>query len=261
MSHPTPGRPGRELRTGPILRMSRLSIAQAFVAAVVVSGCATAGGGAASPASTEPVATAGAPLSSSEIEALYAARIAESRTQFSEADARFMTDMIHHHAQALEMSRRAPSQGASPAVRTLAARIMNAQRDEIATMQQWLRDRDLPAPELHETPGGVMVHGGGHAGHGAGDHASMPGMLTPEQLEGLGQVRDTAFDRRFLELMIQHHRGAVVMVRELFATDGAVRDEEVFRFASDVHVDQVTEVARMEQMLEALPPSSSENRP
>jgi uncharacterized protein (DUF305 family) len=259
MSDPTSGFTGRPLRSGPVPRLARFALASGL--AWVAAGCATAAGGPTDSASPAPAGTTGSTLANAEIEAIYAARIAESRARFSEVDARFMTDMIHHHAQALEMARLAPTRGASPAVRTLAARITNAQRDEIATMQRWLRDRDLPAPEVHETPTGVMVHGPGHAGHGAGEHPSMPGMLTPEQLRGLGEVRDAAFDRRFLELMIEHHRGAVIMVRQLFATDGAARDEEVFRFASDVHVDQVTEVARMEQMLEILPPSSSESRP
>jgi uncharacterized protein (DUF305 family) len=97
-------------------------------------------------------------------------------------------------------------------------------------------------PELHITDTGVMVHGADHAMH-------MPGMLTPEQIRQLGAARGAEFDRLFLTFMIQHHRGAVTMVRELFAMDGAGQDEEVFKFASDAQVDQATEVARMELML------------
>ena len=80
----------------------------------------------------------------------------------------------------------------------------------------------------------------------------MPGMLTPEQLEELAAARGSDFDRLFLEYMIQHHKGAVSMVRDLFATDGAAQDDFVFKLASDIHVDQATEIARMELMLEAL---------
>lgn len=186
-------------------------------------------------------------MSAAEFEALYRARADSARMRYTAADVAFMTGMIHHHAQALEMTRLAPDRGASPSVTTLAARIHNAQTDEIALMQRWLRDRGQPVPELHEMGGRVMVHGGGGHGH------HVPGMLTAEQMAVLERARGAEFDRLFLELMIQHHRGAVAMVHELFATDGAGQDEEAFRFASDVQVDQTTEVRRMELMLSSLP--------
>lgn len=185
-----------------------------------------------------------------ELEAIYRARVDSARTLFTEADVRFMTHMIAHHAQALEISAFAPDRGASPSVQTLAARIINAQRDEIATMQRWLRDRGQPAPEVHVSGTSVMVHGAGDDPHA---HAHMPGMLTPGQIEELRRASGREFDRLFLTYMIEHHRGAVTMVRELFAADGAGQDEDVFRFATDVQVDQITEIDRMERMLEALP--------
>jgi uncharacterized protein (DUF305 family) len=181
-----------------------------------------------------------------ELEALYWARTDSARSRFSEADVRFMTDMIAHHAQALVMARLAPERAASPQVQTLAARVVNAQHDEIASMQQWLRERGQPVPELHLSDGEVMVHGAEHV-------TPMPGMLTAEQLHELGRARGAEFDRLFLTYMIQHHRGAVVMVHQLFATDGAAQDEAVFKIASDIQVDQLTEIARMELMLSALP--------
>ena len=166
-----------------------------------------------------------------------------------------MTGMIAHHAQALVMSRLAPSNGASPQVRTLAARIINAQQDEIELMQQWLRDREQPVPEIHIEGIVLMVHGaGGHA-----MHSHMPGMLTQEQLEDLAAARGANFDRLFLTYMIQHHAGAVYMVDELFGTDGAALDEEAFKLASGIHVDQVTEIARMEYMLDRLPASDEDS--
>jgi len=85
----------------------------------------------------------------------------------------------------------------------------------------------------------------------------MPGMLTEEQLRELDLALGPEFDRKFLTFMIQHHRGAVVMVDALFATDGAGQDEEVFKFASDAQVDQRTEIARMELLLEELAPPAS----
>ncbi len=185
--------------------------------------------------------------STAELEALYWARLDSALTGFTEADTHFMTGMIAHHAQALVMSELAPANGASAQVQTLAARIINAQQDEIALMQQWLRDRGQPVPEVHITGITLMVHG-------AGDHVMhMPGMLTQEQLQELEAARGATFDRLFLTYMIQHHAGAVHMVDELFSTDGAALDEAAFKLASGIHVDQVTEIARMELMLSQLP--------
>jgi uncharacterized protein (DUF305 family) len=155
--------------------------------------------------------------------------------------------MIGHHGQALVMAALAPTHGASPQVQTLAARVINAQQDEIALMQQWLRDRGQPVPEVQVEGTTLIVHGAEHAMH-------MPGMLTPEQMQELDRARGQDFNRVFLTYMIQHHRGAVTMVHDLFGTDGALQDEAVFKLASDIQVDQLTEINRMEQMLAALPP-------
>ena len=77
----------------------------------------------------------------------------------------------------------------------------------------------------------------------------MPGMLTDDQMKQLDAARGPEFDQLFLTFMIQHHKGAVSMVKELLRDDGAAQDELVFKFASDVNVDQTTEIARMQQML------------
>lgn len=173
--------------------------------------------------------------------AIRRAREDSARRPYTEADVRFMTNMIPHHAQALEMSRLAPSRGASPAVQRLAARIINAQKDEVALMQQWLADRLKPVPDASPA---------GHAHHAA----HMPGMLSEAQLQQLAAARGAEFDRLFLTFMIQHHTGAVQMVRELLASQGAAQDETVFRFASDVNVDQSTEITRMQGMLAQMNP-------
>lgn len=187
--------------------------------------------------------------STAEIEALYRARIDSARMRFAEADVRFMTGMIGHHAQALVMAGFAPTHGASPPVRTLAARVINAQQDEIALMQQWLRDRGQPVPEVHIAGTTLTAQGAEHILH-------MPGMLTEEQMRELDQARGPDFDRLFLTYMIQHHRGAVAMVHDLFNTDGAGQEDMVFKLASDIQVDQITEISRMELMLAALPPGA-----
>jgi uncharacterized protein (DUF305 family) len=181
-----------------------------------------------------------------ELEAIYRARADSARMRFTKADVQFMTGMVGHHAQALVMAALAPTHGASPSIQTLAARIINAQKDEIATMQQWLRDREQPVPEVHITGTTLMVHGPDDAMH-------MPGMLTPDQLRELDQARGAEFDRLFLTYMIQHHGGAVTMVHDLFGTDGAAQGDVMFKLASDIQVDQKTEIARMELMLESLP--------
>ena len=81
-------------------------------------------------------------------------------------------------------------------------------------------------------------------------------MLTEDQMHQLDQARGPEFDRLFLTFMIQHHKGAVTMVKDLFGSYGAAQDETVFKFANDVSVDQSTEIARMEKMLAALSPPS-----
>lgn len=191
--------------------------------------------------------------STTDLEALYWARQDSARTSFTEADVRFMTGMIAHHAQALVMSRLAPTHGASESVQILAARITNAQKDEIETMQRWLRQREQPVPEIDID--GLTLHV-----HGVGDHVMhMPGMLTEAQLQELDAARGADFDRLFLTYMIEHHRGAVTMVDTLFSTDGAAQNEATFKLASDINVDQQTEIARMERMLESLPDASSDS--
>ncbi|GAC1651505.1 MAG: hypothetical protein NVS4B3_12340 [Gemmatimonadaceae bacterium] len=139
----------------------------------------------------------------------------------------------------------APSHGASPSIRTLAERIINAQQDEIATMQQWLRDRQQPVPDARATGMTMMMDGAPH-------EMLMPGMLTEAQMKKLDQAQGKEFDRLFLVFMIQHHRGAVSMVKDLVGSYGAAQDEVVFKFAADVNVDQSTEIARMQRMLTSL---------
>jgi uncharacterized protein (DUF305 family) len=156
---------------------------------------------------------------------------------YTKADVGFMSGMIGHHAQALVMAGWAPSHGASSSIRTLCERIINGQQDEIATMQRWLKDRSLPVPDATPMKMGSM------------DQPMMPGMLTDEQMKDLDQARGPEFDRKFLTYMIQHHKGAVTMVNQLFATSGAAQDEATFKMANDISADQTTEIARMESML------------
>lgn len=155
----------------------------------------------------------------------------------TDADVRFMQGMIGHHQQAIEMTELLKSRTGSDAMRKLAERIEVSQRDEIRMMRDWLRDRGAEQP-------------GEHAHH---DPAMrMPGMLTPEEMSRLASAKGEAFDRLFLDAMIRHHEGALVMVRQLFAAPGAGQESEIYAFASDVEADQRMEIARMAAMLKEL---------
>ncbi|HEY2064465.1 MAG TPA: DUF305 domain-containing protein [Gemmatimonadaceae bacterium] len=212
-----------------------------LLSAIILTACASA------TRSAGPAPSAPPPDAQGEAAAIARARADSLRYPYTAADVRFMSAMIKHHAQAIDMSRLAPTHDAGPSVRRLAERIINAQQDEIATMQQWLADRRQPVPEAKAGPMKMTMGGMEH-------EMLMPGMLTDAQMTQLDQARGPEFDRLFLTFMIQHHRGAVSMVKELFSTYGAGQDEAVFKFASDVNVDQSTEIARMERMLAAIAP-------
>ena len=168
----------------------------------------------------------------------------QGRPPFTAADVRFMQAMIGHHAQALVMAAMSPTHGASSPIPTLSGRIEVSQNDEIAMMRRWLLERGQEAPDPAD-----------HARHAAMGHASgepMPGMLTAAELARRDAARGVEFDRLFLEFMIRHHEGAVTMVHQLFAAQGAGQDITIFRLASDIQADQTTEIERMRLMLDAL---------
>ena len=191
------------------------------------------------------------------------ARADKGKPPFVEADVKFMQGMIHHHAQAILISKWAPSHGASESVRKLCERIVVAQRDEINMMSAWLRQRgqEVPAADTLGTGHQHTADMQHMPGMAMPMPALMPGMLTPAQVAALDSARGTRFDRLFLEYMIQHHRGAITMVHQLFSSDGAANDGVIYRFASDVEADQGTEIERMTRMLAAIPGSGSSLTP
>ena len=164
------------------------------------------------------------------------------RQPYSEADVEFMAGMIPHHAQAVLIAGWAGSHGARSDIRVLCERIVVGQRDEIATMRTWLRDRGEPVPAADATHHRMKMNGLEH-------DMLMPGMLTPEELARLDKARGPDWDRLFLEAMIRHHQGALKMVDDLFNAHGALQDEDVFKFVSDIYADQTTEIERMQKML------------
>ena len=179
-----------------------------------------------------------------------------ARHGYTAADVRFVHHMLVHHAQALAMTSLVLARTTRPDMRLLAERIDVSQKSEIAMMQRWLKVRGEEIPDFaahHDMSGHGMT---GHdmsmpAASTPGMATSgmlMPGMLTPEQMAALSSASGPEFDRQFLEGMIQHHEGALVMVADLFATQGAGQESEIFRFASDVDADQRAEIRRMRTM-------------
>lgn len=158
-----------------------------------------------------------------------------SRVQYTGDDVRFMQGMIGHHAQALEMTALLKTRTDSDDMRKLAYRIELSQADEIKMMQEWLTRRGQTLPDPHA-----------HHAHGA---TLMPGMLTQDEMARLAAAKGAGFDQLFLEYMIKHHAGALVMVEELFSQPGAGQEPEMSAFASDVDADQRMEIDRMRAML------------
>jgi uncharacterized protein (DUF305 family) len=161
-----------------------------------------------------------------------------SSVQFTAADVKFMQDMIHHHAQALDMTTLVASRTSVERMKLLSRRIEISQSDEILMMRRWLeiRGQQAPGEHAHHAPGAPL----------------MPGMLTAEEMSRLSAATGAEFDRLWLEGMIKHHDGALIMVDDLFSTPGAAQESEIFAFASDVVADQKAEMDRMAAMLEEL---------
>ena len=160
----------------------------------------------------------------------------------SPADVSFMQGMIMHHSQAVEMTALIASRTENKDVRSLGAKISSSQADEISFMQRWLLARSEP----------VSMAMSGMADMDTSGHpmAAMPGMLTPAQMEALRNAQGAEFDRLFLAGMIQHHNGALIMVKDLFDTPGAGQDADLFNFATDADNTQRAEIKIMQDMLE-----------
>jgi uncharacterized protein (DUF305 family) len=153
------------------------------------------------------------------------------------ADIDFMQGMIMHHSQAVEMTALIPSHTGDPAVRDLGKRISLSQSDEIKFMQRWLLARN-ESTEMPMAPGMDMAN-----------MPLMPGMLSPAQMDALRHARGAEFDHLFLTGMIQHHGGALVMVKDLFNQPGSGQDAQLFTFATDVDNTQRAEIRIMQRML------------
>lgn len=165
--------------------------------------------------------------------------MAQASAPPSAAEVAFVRGMIAHHAQAVVMTAMVPSRTTTRDVRLLAERIDVSQQDEIAQLRRWLQARGLAGDD--DAP--------------AHHHRDlMPGMLAPREVAALEAASGPAFDRLFLQGMIRHHEGALVMVADLFARGGS-QDPELFQFASDVDTDQRMEIRRMAALLVRLVPT------
>ncbi len=156
-------------------------------------------------------------------------------SNITEADVHFMQGMIAHHAQAIYMSNMAEAHGGNPHLLKFARKIAQSQTAEIRLMQDWLRRNNQTAPDTSSW----------HT-------MQMPGMLTAQQLKDLDGSKGADFDREFLNLMIQHHEGALQMVSDLFASPLAGQDVDVSVFANDVETVQTAEINTMHGMLDHL---------
>ena len=188
-----------------------------------------------------PAAMAG--CASAPPKGIYATPPGLGQFPYSDADVAFMSGMIPHHAQAVVMAGWAPTHGARKDIAILCERMVVAQRDEIALLQQWLRERGLPVPDATSARHRMTMNGVAH-------DMLMPGMLTDQEMAALDRARGPEFDRLFLEGMIKHHQGAIDMVDVLLKSYGAAQDETVFKFANDVQADQSIEINVMQKMLE-----------
>ncbi|KPP81117.1 MAG: putative lipoprotein [Oceanicaulis sp. HLUCCA04] len=185
-----------------------------------------------------------------------------SQTRHTAADTRFMQHMIVHHQQAVDMVALIEGRTANPSVIAMGGRITLSQDDEMEMMRNWLLQRGeaVEAGDLH-------AHHGhdGHAGHGEHDHgaadpddiALMTGMLTPNQMRALEAADGTQFDQLFLEGMIHHHEGALLMVDELLSQPGAAEDIIMSDFTGHIVADQTAEILRMQSILAQLPDSEA----
>ncbi|MEV0617068.1 DUF305 domain-containing protein [Nonomuraea sp. NPDC050404] len=181
--------------------------------------------------STAPVIAPGRPGEQAKTLSPAEAATAVPAATANAADVKYVQDMITHHRQAVDMALLAPSRAESVKLKSLADRIQDVQGPEIQYMTTWLREQEQAVPDHH------------------GRHEGMPGMATPEQLAGLKAAKGKDFDRMFLQLMINHHLGAIKMSEQVLTGGSHIKIEEL---ANDVSVEQTTEIRRMQEMQSAL---------
>ena len=222
-----------------MMRTVSWRVAACLFTAALISACGAA------TQSSPPIVQPGAPGQATQVVGAEQARDL-SKVGATPADVKFMQGMIHHHAQAIDMTELLKTRTGSEGMKKLGMRIQVSQTDEIKMMQRWLQAHGQEAPDPHamHMPGMIMP--------GMDHGPMMAGMLTPEEMVKLTGLKGLEFDRFFLQGMIKHHEGAIIMVKELFAAPGAAQDSTIYAFASDVVADQQMEIDRMSGMLAAM---------
>jgi uncharacterized protein (DUF305 family) len=167
--------------------------------------------------------------------------------EVTKADVDFMQGLIHHLSQAVEMTALMPARTHNKKLLAFGRKISVSQTDEIKFMQQWLEERGQAVPMAHMADMPGMQH------MNMDSMPMMPGMLTPEQMKALAKATGPTFDRLFLTGMIQHHTGALTMVRDLFNTPAAGQDGQLYDFSTDVDNTQTAEIKIMQGMLKEKP--------
>jgi uncharacterized protein (DUF305 family) len=167
---------------------------------------------------------------------------------FTADDVAFLDGMRAHHLQALEMTALVPERAGRDDLRLFAERMHISQQGEVELVDSWLEEHEAALERTGE------AHGSHDDGHGHGDHADMPGMLTQDELDAMEAASGERFVQLFLLGMTKHHQGALQMVGDLLATDGAAADPRLYQFASDVDSDQRIELDRMGRIAETVAP-------
>jgi uncharacterized protein (DUF305 family) len=197
------------------------------------------------PADTVPLMQPGAP--GKPTKTLTSPTVGTAQREPTAADFEFMQGMVMHHSQAVEMTGLMAGRTTNPQLLELGDRISISQKGEMVFMRRWLAQRGKPLADDPMT-GMAGMPGMDHM-HMAMDMPMMPGMLTPKQMDALRKAKGPEFDHLFLTGMIQHHTGALTMVKDLFATPGAAQDPQLFDFTADVDVTQSGEIGAMQNLL------------
>ena len=227
-------------------RMRRAFIATALLSAILLAATALAAFASSPARAQQPASPSGPVVVQPGAPGKPSKKLPPSTTgtlpPLSPDDVQFMQGMIMHHQQAVEMTALIASHTDNKDLRLLGAKISSSQSDEIKFMQRWLAARGEPVSMA--MPGMPDMDASGKA------MPLMPGMLTPQQMEALRNSKGAEFDHLFLVGMIQHHNGALIMVKDLFNTAGAGQDADIFNFATDADNTQRAEIKIMQAMLE-----------
>ena len=235
-------------REGAMHSLTRAGVAACVAGAVLLTGCSSSG----STQALDPDVVhlqAGAPGEPNVVLTEPPQEQLQLGSPFTEADVAFMRDMQVHHEQALQMTALVEARTEREDLRLFVQRMDISQTGELEQLDRLLAEHEQALERTGE------AHDGGHSGHsGDGDHSDMPGMLSEARLAALEAASGDDFVRLFLQAMTEHHDGALAMVAEVLATEGALADQRLYQFAQHVDSDQRIELDRMARMWETLPP-------